>query len=388
MVYPPHCTHALQGLDVVCFAQMKKIWNEVIADYEWQTSQQVIKENFTHLFDTAFLQAFDAKTIKAAFMATGVWPFNQEAVKTEQMQPSEHTSMASTYPTTMTSPVRRVITVFDGVPLGDSVGSDQQTPETPTRHGQQLMESLSQSASGSFLVLHARFNGTETIGPLVFEGAPYLPEPSWELIYSAQENLDTANNTQLRQQVTELIQTLSLAQTHIIQLREVNRCANAQMAIQKLYGKGMQLGLQEKIKQRTQDTLSLFKKGHGGVYTHPDVLAEIEEQERQKEERRRAREDRKQRMETKKQMVEAREKAWAEAKAKWRGERDLWAAEDVRLKEAGVPSNERPPKPPKMILKAIFIEKWETEHSLDSGEANGDDGSDSEDGGSEQSNDE
>ena len=60
----------------------------------------------------------------------------------------------------------------------------------------------------------------------------------------------------------------------------------------------------------------------------------------------------------------------------------------MRLKEAGVPSNERPPKPPKMILKAIFIEKWETEHSLDSGEANGDDGSDSEDGGSEQSNDE
>jgi len=23
--YPPHCTHALQGLDVVCFAKMKDI---------------------------------------------------------------------------------------------------------------------------------------------------------------------------------------------------------------------------------------------------------------------------------------------------------------------------------------------------------------------------
>jgi len=24
--YPLHCTHALQGLDVVCFAQMKDAW--------------------------------------------------------------------------------------------------------------------------------------------------------------------------------------------------------------------------------------------------------------------------------------------------------------------------------------------------------------------------
>jgi hypothetical protein len=26
--YPPHCTQALQGLDVVCFAQMKEAWKE------------------------------------------------------------------------------------------------------------------------------------------------------------------------------------------------------------------------------------------------------------------------------------------------------------------------------------------------------------------------
>ena len=32
--YPPHCTHALQGLDVVCFAKMKKEFREEINRFE------------------------------------------------------------------------------------------------------------------------------------------------------------------------------------------------------------------------------------------------------------------------------------------------------------------------------------------------------------------
>ncbi|KIM43647.1 hypothetical protein M413DRAFT_68926, partial [Hebeloma cylindrosporum] len=32
--YPPHCTHALQGLDVICFAKMKKCWKEAIDEHE------------------------------------------------------------------------------------------------------------------------------------------------------------------------------------------------------------------------------------------------------------------------------------------------------------------------------------------------------------------
>ncbi len=32
--YPPHCTHALQGLDVVCFAIMKECWKEELDTFE------------------------------------------------------------------------------------------------------------------------------------------------------------------------------------------------------------------------------------------------------------------------------------------------------------------------------------------------------------------
>lgn len=44
--YPPHCTHALQGLDVVCFASHKRIWNDEIRIFEDQNRRKVKKEDF------------------------------------------------------------------------------------------------------------------------------------------------------------------------------------------------------------------------------------------------------------------------------------------------------------------------------------------------------
>jgi hypothetical protein len=39
--YPPHCIHALQGLDVVCFAHMKLAWTEEVEKFEAKNSHSV-----------------------------------------------------------------------------------------------------------------------------------------------------------------------------------------------------------------------------------------------------------------------------------------------------------------------------------------------------------
>jgi hypothetical protein len=41
--YPPHCTHTLQGLDVVCFAHMKLAWTEEVEKFEAKNSHGVTK---------------------------------------------------------------------------------------------------------------------------------------------------------------------------------------------------------------------------------------------------------------------------------------------------------------------------------------------------------
>jgi hypothetical protein len=79
--YPPHCTHALQGLDVICFAKMKTEFRHKIQAFEdLHGGNSIKKGDFAGIFGQVFNQAFNPETVKAAFKATGVWPFNPDAI--------------------------------------------------------------------------------------------------------------------------------------------------------------------------------------------------------------------------------------------------------------------------------------------------------------------
>jgi len=67
LTYPLHCTHALQGLDVVCFAVMKQYWAEEVQNFEEAHQHWVTKEDFASVFAGAHTQAFTEDTILAAF---------------------------------------------------------------------------------------------------------------------------------------------------------------------------------------------------------------------------------------------------------------------------------------------------------------------------------
>ena len=53
--YPPHCTHVLQGLDVVCFTKMKTEFHNEIRAFEDLHKRKVSKGDFTGVFGRAFL---------------------------------------------------------------------------------------------------------------------------------------------------------------------------------------------------------------------------------------------------------------------------------------------------------------------------------------------
>ncbi|KAJ3490068.1 hypothetical protein NLJ89_g11469 [Agrocybe chaxingu] len=110
--YPPHCTHALQGLDVVCFAKMKEVWKEEIRAFEKLHRHGVNKEDFLAVWGQAYLKAFTPENIRSAFEATGIHPFNPNVITPQQMKPSEATSTRATFPLTQTSPTRAVMAAF------------------------------------------------------------------------------------------------------------------------------------------------------------------------------------------------------------------------------------------------------------------------------------
>ena len=110
--YPPHCTHVLQGLNVVCFTKMKLEFQKEIHKFEDLHMAPITKADFSSMFGCAFRCTFTSESIKAAFAATGVYPFNPAAITKKQMRASLPTLTKSTFLLQQPSPVRAVITAM------------------------------------------------------------------------------------------------------------------------------------------------------------------------------------------------------------------------------------------------------------------------------------
>ncbi|KLO06903.1 hypothetical protein SCHPADRAFT_837394, partial [Schizopora paradoxa] len=106
LAYPTRTTHALQGLDVVCFARMKEIYPEEVNKFTELHGRKVRKGDFAGVFGKAFLRAFTEENILAAFRATGIHPFNPSVISESQMKPSEPTAIRGSFPMVQPSPVK------------------------------------------------------------------------------------------------------------------------------------------------------------------------------------------------------------------------------------------------------------------------------------------
>ena len=112
LAYPPHCTHALQRLDVVCFSHMKQTWHDEVSAFETATHWGVNKGDFSGVFGRAFIKAFILQTICKAFKATGIVPFNPNIIVQDQMKLSEPTSTQGYFPMPQPSPVKHITMAF------------------------------------------------------------------------------------------------------------------------------------------------------------------------------------------------------------------------------------------------------------------------------------
>lgn len=107
--YPPHTTHALQGLDVVVFASLKRHWQAVRDARERGTGLPIRKEDFLLLYSAARTATLTTQLILEAFRKTGAYPVNRATVSDEQMAPSLETARFAAFPADLASPVKAVI---------------------------------------------------------------------------------------------------------------------------------------------------------------------------------------------------------------------------------------------------------------------------------------
>ena len=105
--YPSHCTHVLQGLDVVVFAAFKKLWTKRQAD--WISSNHPAtfgKIAWLEVWSTTFIDVMTPSTICTGFAKTGIVPFNPSVVTPRMMAPSIAHSSRQSLPVPLASPIK------------------------------------------------------------------------------------------------------------------------------------------------------------------------------------------------------------------------------------------------------------------------------------------
>jgi hypothetical protein len=73
---PPHSSHILQPLDVVCFSPLKRKYSQRVRDLARRRVFHINKEGFLPAFKDAFFDVFTEKNCKKAFEAAGLIPLD------------------------------------------------------------------------------------------------------------------------------------------------------------------------------------------------------------------------------------------------------------------------------------------------------------------------
>ena len=136
---PPHCTHVLQPFDVGVYGPVKKQWRTILKDHKTTTmAENDSKEVFTSklyqiaiwqycyiiitgLIKTLWEASFKVEHIKAGFRASGLHPFNKDAIPKSKLAPSKVFAQPEDLPagleTTTTSADVPVTTTSADVPV-------------------------------------------------------------------------------------------------------------------------------------------------------------------------------------------------------------------------------------------------------------------------------
>ena len=88
-LFHPHCSHALQPLDVSVFGPYKRTFAK--SQNEWLQSHpggRISIKEIAKLSASAFSSAFTRQNIISGFSATGIFPFNRTAIPDARYAPS------------------------------------------------------------------------------------------------------------------------------------------------------------------------------------------------------------------------------------------------------------------------------------------------------------
>ncbi|KAF7352031.1 hypothetical protein MVEN_01165400 [Mycena venus] len=357
--YPPHCTHALQGLDVVCFAKHKACWQAAIVAFETRTMREVSKAEFMTVWVPAYLEAFDESTVRAAFKVTGVAPFNPDFVTAEQMKPSLATSTRAEFPMPQPSPVRAITnamriqppTRFDLSPSNAArapQASTSRTPQTPSRRRgrDEDLENLDPALWSPSKKMRTLSSPTTILSsPPVIQGVPSsIATPNWSLSTPDTSNEPYRTRSQLEAEIAALQKELALAHQNVAVRDQIIEEGNATMVFQNMGLKKMNEALHQQEEKAATDRARLFK-GKAQCLSSDEFYEAVKAIEEGRKAKEVGKEAKKVARQKRKELREEIEREWGAMKERHVAEVEAWSEECSGLLQEGTRKKDLPPKP-------------------------------------------
>jgi len=272
----------------------------------------------------AYQKAFTEDTIRSAFKATGIHPFNPNVISERQMKPAVASSTKATFLLPQSSPVCVVMAAAQNYefthqvlhpdsPLTGPSCTTQSKPSTPNPNKQyrdplsnpelptpskcmRFLEASLAVTSASFLVekKHVMVDEIKQIvATPVLEHVPQeFEEPDWELLQGSRP-MSSYSRAELEERCTALTGSLCQAEKIMACQNLINEGQNAQLIIQNMGMVAMVRTLHEKEKPKQTKHSALFPDGNGRHLTAPEFVELKRRQENDKREEEEAKKKRK-----------------------------------------------------------------------------------------------
>jgi len=121
--YPPHCTHLLQGLDVVIFSPLKHAYALHATRYFETTHKEVDKAEFLTILGMAVDDAMTEANILLAWRKTGLHPVDPSVISPEMLAPSKLFAPEETFPVPPSSPIHGIVAAFKQMHIGSTLST-------------------------------------------------------------------------------------------------------------------------------------------------------------------------------------------------------------------------------------------------------------------------
>lgn len=431
--YPPHTTHALQGLDVVCFAKMKKIFQEEVTAYKKRTTERVTKDSFCKVSGKAYLHAFDIETVKAVFQATGIHLYNPDIIPPKKTKPSAAFSTHGRMPGSVSSPVMAVIgacqtytpTTFEleedthilalalsNAPQLSGPGSEvlvlshwsSVSTSSPTKGGSSISRAVETPAawmcmmhaalvqtSGSILLNKDPTKTANLIAPPILVRHKFpTNKPSWSQSCTPLQGKPTSVDSLLKE-ISKLHLTVAHAEAHNKAKNTIIKYQNATGVISNMQVNHLNTQLHAKL-NKSMAKGKYFLEGKGQLFTSKEFILVAKKMEAAAKAKVLAQEERQSATEERQHAKKATDKQWECIQTEHKKVVEEWEHKREHLQKQGVEVKDLPLKPkhalkPK-LARPELVEVVEAEVVVESiqGEQEGEAEEDSteEDGGDEE----